>query len=202
MKKYELIKSDIKGLYRIRALKSFSDVQEGEVGGYVENESNLSQEGDCWIYENARVYGKAEICGTAKVYGNVEVYGNAEVYGYARVYGKARVYENATVYGKAEIYENAEVYGDTEIYREALVKDAEISKGKHVGDVSEDFDKILYIQCDFRLITIYKKNGVQYCNIGCQQGMTLERLKERIKEDGGMTPHRQQYVDLMEQIKL
>ena len=43
-------------LYRIRALRSFGNVRAGDVGGYVQSEANLSQEGDCWIYGDSRVY--------------------------------------------------------------------------------------------------------------------------------------------------
>ena len=66
-KKYELtdISIDFCGvkLFRIRALKSFGDVKEGDLGGYVEKEENLSQNGDCWIYEKANVLKKAIIWG-------------------------------------------------------------------------------------------------------------------------------------------
>lgn len=64
-----------KKLYRIKALRNFSDVITGELGGFIEGEHNLSTEGDCWVY------------GYGKVYGNARVSGSAEVYGYARVYG-------------------------------------------------------------------------------------------------------------------
>ena len=43
-------------LYRIRALKSFGDVRTGDIGGFVQFEANLSQEGDCWVYGDSRVY--------------------------------------------------------------------------------------------------------------------------------------------------
>lgn len=60
MKKYELMKEhalkfDGKTLYRIKALKSFGNVKEGNEGGYVESEANLSHEGNCWIDDNATV---------------------------------------------------------------------------------------------------------------------------------------------------
>ena len=108
-------------LYRIQALKSFKDISEGDYGGYVESEENLSQNGDCWINDNAIVFGNAEICDDAKVYGNAEVYENAIVYGSADVYGSAEVYENAKVYGNAEVYENAKVYGSARVYEVAKV---------------------------------------------------------------------------------
>ena len=74
MKKYELT-GDCKvfmgrKLFRIRALISFGDVDAGDVGGYVEKEENLSQDGDAWVYENAKVYGNAKVYENAKVCGN------------------------------------------------------------------------------------------------------------------------------------
>lgn len=65
MKKYELTAEckDFLGrkLYRIRALIDFDIVEEGDLGGWIEKEENLSQEGNAWVYDNARVYGDAEI---------------------------------------------------------------------------------------------------------------------------------------------
>ena len=83
--KYELttnfIKYKGKKLYQIKALKDFSSVKAGDLGGYIEKESNLSQNGNCWAFDNAKVYDEAKIYGDAKVCGNAEVWGNAEVYG-------------------------------------------------------------------------------------------------------------------------
>ena len=99
MKKYELTAEFIekwgKKLFRIKALISFGSVEVGELGGYVEKEDNLAQDGNAWVYGNARVYGNAWVYGNARVYGNAEVYGNARVYGNAEVYGDAEVCGNA-----------------------------------------------------------------------------------------------------------
>ncbi len=102
--KYELTDETIniygKTLYRIRALKDFSDVNKGELGGYIEKKSNLSQYGNCWVYSDARVFGNAKVYDYAKVFGN------------ARVYGDARVCGNAVVSGNEVVFGNAEVCGD------------------------------------------------------------------------------------------
>jgi hypothetical protein len=55
-------------LYRIQALKDFSDVKSGDLGGWVESENNLSQEGDCWVNGNAQVGGNAWVNGHANTY--------------------------------------------------------------------------------------------------------------------------------------
>ena len=59
-KKYILIESDIPGFYQVKALRSFADVKEGDLGGYIEKESNLSHDGDAWVYGNAKVSGNAD----------------------------------------------------------------------------------------------------------------------------------------------
>ena len=48
-------------LYRIRALKDFSNVNSGDLGGYVGDCENLSQYGDAWVYDDARVFGDARV---------------------------------------------------------------------------------------------------------------------------------------------
>lgn len=42
-------------LKRIRALIGFGDVVKGEVGGFIEDEKNLSHNGNAWVADNARV---------------------------------------------------------------------------------------------------------------------------------------------------
>ena len=83
MKKYEFTgETEQHGsitLRRIRATIFFGVVEVGDLGGWIEKEENLSQEGDAWI------------CGDAKVYGNAKVYGDAEVYGNAKVCGDAKI---------------------------------------------------------------------------------------------------------------
>lgn len=104
-------------LYRIVALESFSDVKKGDFGGYVESEHNLSQEGDCWIYDNAKVYENAKVCQSAKILQEARVFGNATVL------ENAVVYENAVVWGRADIWGNAKVYGNANIYENAFITD-------------------------------------------------------------------------------
>ena len=102
MKKFELTaesKINIFGkkLFRIKALISFGDVEEGETGGWIEKEENLEQSsGDAWVYGDAEVSGNAWVSGNARVSGNAEVSGDAWVYGNAEVYGNA---DYTTIHG-------------------------------------------------------------------------------------------------------
>ena len=95
--------------YRIRALKDFADVKAGNLGGFVQSEKNLSQDGNAWVSGNARVSDNAQVCGDARVSGDARVFENA------RVSGNAWVFENAQVYGDAQVFENAWVYGDARV---------------------------------------------------------------------------------------
>ena len=63
-------------LFRIQALRSFGDVNAGDLGGWVEGVKNLSQGGYAWVYGNARVFGDARVYGDARVSGDARVYGN------------------------------------------------------------------------------------------------------------------------------
>ena len=75
-------------LRRIRAAVEFKlkcgiVIAKGELGGWIEKESNLY--GNAWVSGNAMVYGDARVCGNARVCGDAEVFGNARVSGDARV---------------------------------------------------------------------------------------------------------------------
>ena len=110
--KYEILKDEFieldgRKLYRIKALKDFRDVRKGTVGGYIESEQNLSQEGDAQVYGDAWVSGNAQVYDNARVYGDAWVSDNARISGDAQVYGNARVYGNTWVYGDAWVYGNA-----------------------------------------------------------------------------------------------
>ena len=94
--KYEIIKSgEDEG--RIRALRSFGDVKKDDIGGFIESETNLSHNGDCWVFDDAKV------SGNAKVYGDAKVYGNAKVFDNARVDVDAKLSGDAEVSGKEDI---------------------------------------------------------------------------------------------------
>ena len=52
-------------LYRIKALITFSSIVSGTLGGFIEKETNLTQDGNAWVYGNALVYGNAWVYGNA-----------------------------------------------------------------------------------------------------------------------------------------
>lgn len=55
-------------LRQIIAMRDFHDVTAGDQGGWLEDESGLSHDGNCWIYDqNSVVYAGAQIQGNARV---------------------------------------------------------------------------------------------------------------------------------------
>ena len=82
-KKYELTEEtlEIDGhvLNRIIALRDFGEVKKGDLGGFIEKESNLAHDWNCWIYNDAVVRDDAMVCGEARVYGKAKVRGEAVI---------------------------------------------------------------------------------------------------------------------------
>jgi carbonic anhydrase/acetyltransferase-like protein (isoleucine patch superfamily) len=175
-------------LYQIQALKDFGNVKAGDLGGYIEKESNLSQEGDAWVHGNAQVFGNAQVYGNTRVYGNAQVHGNAQVYGNAQVHGNTRVYGNAWVYGNAIVYGSARVYGNAWVYGNAQVHgnaqvfgDAQVQKTpitiqglKHNITITETH---IFIGCEGHTIEHWRKNIV---DIGIKNGYTMEEINYTI----------------------
>ena len=182
MKKFELTNEFVTNmfgtkLFRIRALVEFGDVEAGELGGYVEKESNLGHDDNAWVY------------GDARVYDNALVYDNARVYGDAQVSGDARVYDNARVYGDAWVYGNARVCGDALVCGDARV----CGNGDYA--YAHGFGSVNRTTTFFRL-----KDGGVGVRCGCFYG-TLAQFRDKIRETHGETKKAQEYLmlaDLME----
>ena len=144
MNKYKILKDQYievcgKKLYRIQALKDFNVVKSGDIGGYIEKESNLSQSDNAWVSDNARVYGDARVCGNARVSDYARVYGDAQVSGDARVCGNARVYGTRHYLNLGPIGSR---YGYTTIYRDKSKK-AIVLCGCFHGDL-DSFERAVH----------------------------------------------------------
>lgn len=173
-KKFELttkISFNGRTLYRIRALKNFRNVKKGDLGGYVEKESNLSQTGNAWIYDdakamdnaivkddatlhhNAEVYDKAIVSGSASINENAILrdkatvsdkailYGNVILVDDAKIYDKARLYDYVLVSGNAQVYDNARCYGFAKIEDDTQVFNDAIIDNAVISGSACVFDK-------------------------------------------------------------
>jgi len=152
--KYEMIRSG--DLFRIKALKDFSDVDAGDLGGLVDNEYNLSQEGDCWIYLNAcaledsRVFENAKIMGSARVSNEAKVYGHAKLFDQVKALGESKIFGHAELHNQVEISDRAQakdnvtirdaakISGQAKIFNQAVVSShAKISSYVKIGNGSQ-----------------------------------------------------------------
>jgi hypothetical protein len=106
-KKYDLIKSNVtigfmrKSLYQLRALVNIEKhgVKAGDLGGYVEDEKNLSHGGSAWISQDARVFGDAKVFDNALVSDSAQVSGTCQVFGNAWVFGDSVLTGDARICG-------------------------------------------------------------------------------------------------------
>lgn len=202
MKKYELISETkvINGveLHRIKALKSFGNIKEGELGGWIESEKNLSQDGDAWVCDNATVYGNATIRGNAIVreYANVE--GNAIISGNAWVFGNAWVGENATIDGNAVIRGNVTVYENATIDEYAVVSGDATIRGHAVVRGKEDFIVFKNWWSSGRYFTWTRSNNKW--SVGCFHGSGEELIAKAYKDSEKSGREYERVVRYMESI--
>lgn len=100
-------------LYRVQAVRDFLTsgevpVAAGELGGWVESESCLSQEGACWVADEACVFAGSVVSGDACVFESAVVTGDSCVFGSARVSGhvfveRSLVRDSASISGSVSL---------------------------------------------------------------------------------------------------
>ena len=189
-------------LYRIKALKDFSNVVAGELGGWIEKEENLSQEGNAWVADDAKVCGdslisnNALVSDNAIVSGNVNVLSNAHIFENAEIYGDTVIDDKARVYGEAQIYDaviydNARVYGNATIRNAAIINNVEIfgdavvdGEAELVCDakVSKQSDYIVFknFWSSGRYFTWIRSNNMW--KVGCFYGTGEELIKKAYQD--------------------
>mgnify|MGYP002765375801 FL=1 len=209
-KKYELLQNDYiehagRTLYRIKALRDFSNVKAGDVGGYVQSEDNLSHKGDCWVYDNVKVFNSARIHDDARIFENAQVYDEAEVFGSARIHGNAKIYDEAGIFDNATVFENARVCNNARIkYNARVYGNAKIERDTIIGQISTPYKKVFQYQCEKRVLTaILTEDNQIFYSIGCQTNIDEEEFVYRIHTyNGGLeyNPHRVEYLRLIKTI--
>ena len=93
----------------------------GDLGGYIQSEENLSQDGKSWISDNAAVYDHAKVIG------------NATVREKAQVTNLAVIKDSADVSGTAWICESTVIGGKTKIDGDSFIFSTPASKQKTAG---------------------------------------------------------------------
>lgn len=146
-KKYRL-QPDAEGLYRLIAARDFKasrknnlTVKKGDRGGLVAGPYNLSQGGNCWVEEGARVLDQAKVNKDALVLDQATVSGRAVITDHSWVGGSAQVRDNAQVLeggavtGSAVVRDGATVRSSGIVGGSAVIEHrARVEKGATVGD--------------------------------------------------------------------
>ena len=175
MKKYELTEETKiigdKMLFRIRALRSFGDIKAGDLGGFIENERNLSHEDNAWVSGNAKVIDNA------RVSDNALVIDNARVSGYAKVGGKAIVGGEAWVSGEAQVSDDGLINSNNDYL-------CEKGLGSHNRSAS-------FFKC---------KDGHIHVLCGCFSG-NLDEFENKVKEEHGNSKYAKEYLGFIEVVK-
>ena len=107
-------------LPRIRALQDIrEDVYAGDLGGFVQSEENLSQDGQSWIADNAFAAEEAYVHGDAILWDHSCVRGCAAVSGSSRIAGNAIV-EDYAIITAGYVHGNVHISGNAKLFANAV----------------------------------------------------------------------------------
>lgn len=183
-------------LHRIEALRDFGNIKKGDKGGLIESEGNLSQDGECWVYPNAKVYGKAKIlddglvCHNAVVRDNAEVRGKGIVGGHAMLLDNAKVCDMAGVFDNVAVRDNAVVCGLVDV-----IGDADLG-GDAVVACAEDYITFNACWCMAKTITYTNSNKKYHIDWRYLSGEKLISLGyEESRERGECYKDMVEYVE-------
>ena len=111
MKKYCLTDNTIyiggNRLYQIKALKDFGRVKKGDLGGYIASENNLSQTGNCWVFQDSMVFNNAKVLENAEIRSDTTMYDNSMVSGNSICDGNIYLCDNCRITGNAVVNGNS-----------------------------------------------------------------------------------------------
>ena len=190
MKKYEL--THIRDpklwdvyLYRIRALRDIPryNVQAGDLGGFIASENNLSQEGDCWVGDNAWVNGYT------RVEDNAWVKDNAWVSAFARVSGNAIIAGNACLEYDAQVKGDALVSGNARVAQHGVINS------------TQDYFVVGPIGSRNDHTTFYRTESDIWVRCGCFNG-SIDAFETDVRETHRDNPHARAYLAAIELAKI
>ena len=235
-RKYELTNISMefgeRTLYRIRALRDFSDIKKGDLGGWVSSENNLSQEGDCWIYDNAKCMDNARMYDNSTMYDYSEMYdysimrGDSEMHSYtemhdytimyscSKMYGCSEMHDSSTMHGNSTMYGNSimfdssemhdrsEMHDHSKMYGDSILKDKE----KLYGELISKVDKFIDISNPKgEIVTGVLKDGEVLFNVGNLSEINKEEFLDILYNGNEITEelsNRKEYLKIIDMIEL
>lgn len=194
-KKYRLTDETIEfngvKLHRIEALKDFGRVMKGEKGGFVQRESNLSQLGNCWIFNDSKAIGNSLVSKNAVLSGNSIICDNAVATGFSWICDHSIVCEKALITNNARIHRNSVVCGNSYVAGDARVTDFSRVEGEsEVAGNAEIHDALIKKSSDYivfknwwsslRHFTWTRSNNMW--KVGCFYGTGAELIEKAYKD--------------------
>ena len=206
----EAIKFEGRKLYRIQALKDFGDVEKGQKGGYIQSERNLSHEGNCWIYNNAKAMDNSMVTDDATMFDNASMHdcatmrGHASMHNFASMHGNTSIHDHSRMYDRSSIHDYASMHNCASIHDYSRMHDHSMMHGRsrvhgnsilfhfvylnaNVKDAilesNNDFIEFNYVGKSKRIVIYLKKEkliNINNCFIG-----NVDELEERVSKKYG-----------------
>ncbi|WP_227317569.1 YdcK family protein [Cedecea davisae] len=163
-------------LWQIEALRDFADVRAGQSGGWVESEGNLSQVGDCWLEEDAKIWGGASVEDNALVTGESDICQGARISDNARIEhsqisGECHIFNHARVQNRSQIIAvlgltedpelRLQIYGHATLSASRVVHQAQIYGHARVNNAFIEHRAEVY---DLAIIEGNEENNVWICD--------------------------------------
>lgn len=181
-------------VYRIEALKDFDTiidrpVKKGDKGGWVESEANLSQEGNCWLFDDACGYENSRRTENSVGYDRSLQFGDSVQSGNSKQSGSSQQSGNSRQSGNSKQYGNSCQSGDNCQYGNERIF-------RICGD-----DYLVIPNCgdENRAITVQDKYN--YVAAGCFQGTYKEFKKAVIKKYGKKFGSYKRAIDIIERLR-
>ena len=141
-------------LHRIRARCQVNEqVGPGALGGYVQTEDNLSQDGTCWIYD------QAICCEEAVVEDDGRMFDGAVARGSALISGDARMFERAVAEGNSSFF-SGELKEDARLSGNAVVQQSDNGLSPLIGGKSNVYGTV----CGWFVVNDNIFEGEHYVN--------------------------------------
>lgn len=141
-------------LHRIRARCQVNEqVGPGALGGYVQTEDNLSQDGICWIYD------QAICCEEAVVEDDGRMFDGAVARGSALISGDARMFERAVAEGNSSFF-SGELKEDARLSGNAVVNRSDNGLSPLIGRKSNVYGSV----CGWFVVNDNIFEGEHYLN--------------------------------------
>ena len=141
-------------LHRIRARCQVNEQDgPGALGGYVQTEDNLSQDGTCWIYD------QAICCEEAVVEDDGRMFDGAVARGSALISGDARMFERAVAEGNSSFF-SGELKEDARLSGNAVVNRSDNGLSPLIGRKSNVYGSV----CGWFVVNDNIFEGEHYLN--------------------------------------